>query len=28
VCSEYELPLFDVPTDVNTFEWFRLKFVN
>jgi len=20
VCSEYELPLFDVPTDVNTFE--------
>jgi hypothetical protein len=20
VCSEYELPLFDVPTDANTFE--------
>jgi hypothetical protein len=20
VCSEYELPLFDLPTDVNTFE--------
>lgn len=20
VCNEYELPLFDVPTDVNTFE--------